>query len=77
LNKYLCQEIRGNKFVPTIRLGKTRGSEPGVDAGDINKKSRGEILAVLGKNATCRERKGWPLKSSRCWLWLRNFEEWL
>ena len=44
LNKYLCQEIRGNKFVPTIRLGKTRGSEPGVDAGDINKKRIAEYI---------------------------------
>lgn len=30
-------------------MEKIRGSEPGEDAGDINKKSRGEILEVVGK----------------------------
>ena len=57
-------------------MEKIRGSEPGEDAGDINKKSRGEILEVVGKkcNMQGKERVATE-KYSRCWVWLRNFDE--
>lgn len=63
-------------FVPIIgKGGRPKGSEPGEVSGNIKEVKQRE--KTWGENATCRERKGWPLKYSRCWVWLRNFEEWL